>query len=172
MARNVHFQIDLDAPIQQVWNAWTTQEGLISFFAPAVNLDLRPGGAYEIFFNPNNPPGTRGAEGMTVLAFQAPNFLAFTWNAPPTLDKVRDHLSHVSIRLEALNEKQTRLDFKEDGFGEGGQWEQRVDYFLDAWGAIVLPRLALRFAEGPVDWSSDIDLEPYKKLVKSLSVNG
>ncbi len=168
MGKIIHFQLDLDAPIQAVYDAWTTEAGLISFFAPAVNLDFRPGSAYEIFFNPENPPGSRGAEGMIVMAFDAPTFLAFTWNAPPTLPDVRDHLSHVTIRLEALNENKTRLNFKEDGFGEGGQWEERVDYFLGAWGEVVLPRLALRFAEGPVDWEREIDLEPYKKLVKAI----
>lgn len=169
MEKTIRFQIDLEAPIQAVWQAWTTEAGLISFFAPAVNIDIRPGGPYEIFFFPENPPGTRGADGMHILAFQAPTFLSFTWNAPPNLDQVRDHLTHVSIRLAALSESQTRLDFKEDGFGEGGQWDERIEYFLNAWGAVVLPRLALRFAEGPVDWGSEIDLNPYKKLVKAIS---
>ena len=81
MERSIHFQLDLDAPIQAVWDAWTTEAGLISFFAPAVNIDLRPGGPYEIFFSPENSPGTRGADGMFVLAFQAPTFLAFTSTA-------------------------------------------------------------------------------------------
>ncbi len=169
MERVVHFQMDLDAPIQAVYDAWTTEAGLQSFFSPVVNLDMRPGGAYEIIFNPENPPGQRGAEGMIVMAFDAPTFLAFTWNAPPTLPEVRDHLSHVTLRFEALSDSKTRLDFKEDGFANGGQWDQRVDYFLSAWGEVVLPRLALRFAEGPVNWEGEINLEPYNILVRTIS---
>lgn len=168
MEKVVHFQLDLDASIQAVYDAWTTHAGLISFFSPQVNFELRPGGPFEILFNPENPPGQRGAEGMIVMAFQAPTFFAFTWNAPPSLPEVRDHLSHVTIRLEALSENKTRLDFKEDGFAAGGQWDERIDYFLGAWGKVVLPRLALSFAEGPVDWESDIDLAPYQQLIKTI----
>ena len=168
MEKFVHFQLDLDAPIQAVYDAWTTEAGLISFFSPHVNIDLRPGGPFEILFNPENPPGQRGAEGMIVMAFQSPSFFAFTWNAPPSLPEVRDHLSHVTIRFAALNENKTRLNFKEDGFASGGQWDERIDYFLSAWGQVMLPRLALRFAEVPVDWESDIDLAPYLDLVKTI----
>lgn len=169
MEPTLRFQLDLDAPIQAVWDAWTTEEGLISFFASAVNLDLRPGGPYEIFFFPENPPGQRGADEMIVLAFQAPTFLAFTWNAPGNLPEVRPHRTHVTIRLQALSASQTRLEFKEDGFGVGGQWDQRFEYFIGAWGEVILPRLAYRFDQGPVDWESEIDLEPYKHLVTTIS---
>ena len=64
--------------------------------------------------------------------------------------------------------RQTRLHFREDGFGEGGEWDKRFDYFVSAWGQVVLPRLAYRFANGPVKWAQEIDLKPYQKLVKSI----
>ena len=37
-------QIDVPAPLTEVWRAWTTEEGVESFFAPECNIDLRPGG--------------------------------------------------------------------------------------------------------------------------------
>jgi uncharacterized protein YndB with AHSA1/START domain len=169
MDPHVHFQLELPAPIQAVWQAWTTEEGLHSFFAPHINMQLRPGGPFEILFSLDGPEGQRGAEGMIVMAFKEPEFFSFTWNAPPDLDQIRSHMSHVVIRFTSLDEKRTQLDFKEDGFAEGGQWDQRLEYFQRAWGAVVLPRLALRFDQGPVQWGSELDLEPYKKLVKQIN---
>lgn len=167
--RAIRLQLDLDAPLQAVWDAWTTPEGVRSFLAPACNVELRPGGPYEIFFNPEEPPGLRGADGQFVLAFQAPHFLSFTWNAPPTLDQVRPHHTHVTLRLESLAADRTRLTFREDGFGAGGQWDQRFEYFVKAWGHVVLPRLAYRLEHGPVDWDAERpDLDPYLAQVQSL----
>ena len=93
---------------------------------------------------------------------------SFTWNAPPSLAEVRSQRSHVTIRMESLSEDKTRLQFCEDGFGEGGQWDERFDYFVNAWGKVVLPRLAYRIANGPVDWTQEIDLEPFQHFVKSI----
>jgi len=166
--RAIQFEMELNAPIEEVWAAWTTEEGILSFFSPACNIELTPGGTYEIFFDTNSPAGKRGGEEMIVLAFQAPSLFSFTWNAPPSLAEVRDQRSHVTIRLEAIDESQTHLQFREDGFGEGGQWDERVDYFINAWGKVVLPRLAYRFANGPVDWEGEIDLEPFQHAVKRI----
>lgn len=46
------------------------------------------------------------------------------------------------------------------GWGESGQWDEAFAYFQHAWGAVVLPRLRLRFAVGPVDWTSPPALDP------------
>jgi uncharacterized protein YndB with AHSA1/START domain len=166
--RAIQFEMELDAPIDEVWAAWTTEEGVRSFFSPDCNIELRPGGPYEIFFDAKAKPGHKGGDDMMVLAFQAPKMFSFTWNAPGTFPEVRPHRSHVTIRLEAFGEQKTRLHFREDGYGEGGEWDQRFEYFINAWGKVVLPRLAYRFANGPVDWSEKIELETFQDMVRSI----
>lgn len=150
----IQCQAIVPAPIDAVWEAWTTNDGACTFFAPETNIDARPGGPYEIFFNPGAPAGTRGAEGMQVLAVQEPSFLSFTWNAPPHLPTVRGQYTHVEIRLEATDDGKTQVTLEHGGWGSGGEWDQAFDYFVRAWGKIVLPRLVHRFAEGPVDWDN------------------
>lgn len=34
----------------------------------------------------------------------------------------------------------TRVDFRQDGWGEGGKWDEAFDYFTRAWGKVVRPR--------------------------------
>jgi hypothetical protein len=36
--------IEVAAPVAEVWKAWTTSQGLTSFFAPMANVDLQMGG--------------------------------------------------------------------------------------------------------------------------------
>lgn len=152
MIKQIDFQIEIPAPINEVWKAWTTEEGAKTFFAPKCKIDLKPGGAYEMLFNLDAPPGEQGGEGMIVLAVQPEKMLSFTWNAPPNLPAVRGEMTHVVINLEEKGPKETLVHLHHDGWGEGGEWDQAFDYFTRAWGEIVLPRLKYRFEEGPIDW--------------------
>lgn len=43
---------EVNAPIEKAWDAWTTPEGIKTFFAPDCKVDLRVDGAYEIYFFP------------------------------------------------------------------------------------------------------------------------
>jgi len=152
--RAIVFEVEVAAPREAVWRAWTTEAGVRSFFAPGAHLDVRPGGAYEIFFMPEGPPGMRGADGMLVLAVQAPAMLSFTWNAPPSLPEARAQMTHVVVRLYALADGRTRVRLVHSGWGEGGQWDEAFAYFTRAWSKMVLPRLRHRFAVGAVDWDA------------------
>ena len=67
--RAIREEVIVAASVDEVWEAWTTEEGIQSFFAPACNVELRVDGPYEILFNPDAPVGERGAEGMRVMAF-------------------------------------------------------------------------------------------------------
>lgn len=148
--RTITCQVTVRASTDAVWKAWTTPEGVKSFFAPDCLIDLRPGGAYEMYFDPEAPPGGRGGEGNTILALQEGRMLSFTWNAPPSLPGVRDQRTHVTVRLFPSGGERTRVMLTHDGWGDGGEWEGSFLYFTRAWGEIVLPRLESHFAGGTV----------------------
>lgn len=156
----IHEKVLVDGGIKDVWNAWTTKEGIQSFFAPGCNVDLRVDGPYEIFFAPTAPVGQRGADGMRIMAIQPEKMLAFDWNAPPSLPEIRLQRTHVIVRFKAIGEKQTEVSLTHDGWGEGGQWDAAFDYFTKAWKNVVLPRLQYRFSVGPVDWNNPPELTP------------
>ncbi|MBN2564599.1 MAG: SRPBCC domain-containing protein [Candidatus Eisenbacteria bacterium] len=143
--RVINGEVMVDAPLSEVWNAWTTEEGIKSFFAPACNIELRVGGAYEMFFLPDGEPGKRGGEGCRIMAIQPERMLSFTWNAPPHLPKARAQFTHVTIRFEPVGSGGTRVELRHDGWGDGGQWDEAFAYFQRAWIEIVLPNLVRRF---------------------------
>jgi uncharacterized protein YndB with AHSA1/START domain/uncharacterized protein YciI len=139
-------RVALDAPRRQVWEAWTTAAGLKSFFAPHVNVELRVGGPFEIFFAPpESPAGLRGAEGCRVLAFSPEEMLAFSWNAPPGFPEIRPQRTQVVLFFEDGEGGGTRLRLVNHGYGEGEQWDAVFEYFDLAW-THVLDNLEKSFA--------------------------
>ena len=39
--RIIHAETIVDASLDRAWDAWTAEEGIKSFFAPACNIDAR-----------------------------------------------------------------------------------------------------------------------------------
>ncbi len=154
MKKQINFEIKIPAPLSAVWGVWTTEEGAKTFFAPDCKIELQPGGAYEMYFNLDAPPGEKGGEGMIILAAQPERMLSFTWNAPPNLPEVRGEMTHVVVHFKETAAEETLVSLVHDGWGEGGEWDQAFDYVTRAWGEIVLPRLRYRFEEGPIDWEN------------------
>ena len=151
MLRKIMAGVIVPVNVQQVWDAWTTEQGAKTFFAPDCKIDLLPGGAYEMYFDLSSPEGLRGGEGCRFLAIQPMQMLSFTWNAPPNLPNVRNQYTHVTVGFEP-NLQGTKVSIEHDGWGKGSEWDEAYIYFDRAWNKTVLPRLKHRFENGPVDW--------------------
>lgn len=149
--RAIHKEVVVDVPVSATWQAWTTSEGIQSFFAPEAIVDPRPDGAFSVHFNPMAEKGLKGADDMRVLAVQENRLISFTWNAPPHLPQARAQRTVVIVRMEPLDEKRTKVTLSHVGWGSGGQWDEAFTYFDRAWGS-VLGNLQKRFREGPIDW--------------------
>ena len=156
--RVIFLEVIIDSTIDAAWDAWTTEDGIRSFFAPDCMIDLQVGGAYEILFNPNARPGERGGEGVTILAIQPKKMLAFTWNAPTYMPEVRKQFTHVVVRFDEAASQRTKITITHDGWGEGEEWDQAYQYFVRAWKDFVLPRLEYRFSVGSVNWDDPPDI--------------
>jgi uncharacterized protein YndB with AHSA1/START domain len=150
--RALNKEVLVPAPIDAVWQAWTTSEGIISFFAPEAEIDARVGGAFHVHFDPLAKPGMKGADDMRYMALQAPTLLSFDWNAPPHLAQARQQRTFVVVRLKEVDGKSTRVTLHHTGWGDGGEWDQAHAYFDRAWGS-VLENLKKRFESGPIDWT-------------------
>ena len=161
---DISFVFSVDKPVPEAWSAWTTNEGLRSFFSPNSRIDLRPEGDIEILFDMDAPEGFRGSEGMKVMAVEPESMLSFIWNAPPSIPEIRDQRTFVTIRMFPLGERATYLDFRNVGYGNGDEWRKTRRYFMKAWGSVVLPRFRFAMAHGPVDWDHEPDISPYSLM--------
>lgn len=148
--------VEVKASVEQAYAAWTTREGITSFFAPDARIEPRVGGAFHIHIDPGAAPGLKGADDMRFLALQPPRMISFDWNAPPSLPEVRQQRTFVVVRFEPLGEQLTRVTLHHTGWGDGGEWDKAYAYFDRAWGN-VLGNLKKRFDTGPVDWKPWLD---------------
>jgi uncharacterized protein YndB with AHSA1/START domain len=151
--RAIDKDVVIAATPDEAWDAWTTREGIVGFFAPDARVDARVGGAFQIYINPLAEPGMKGADDMRYMALQPRKMLSFDWNAPPSLPEVRGQRTFVVVRLEPVGERQTRVTLHHAGWGDGGEWDEAYAYFDRAWGN-VLGNLKKRFESGPVDWTA------------------
>ena len=152
MSRVIQKEVILPASLAEVWDAWTTVPGVTTFFAPKAKVELTIGGAYEMYFDPDAPPGSQGSEGCKVLSYLPQQMLSFDWSAPPHLPNVRKERTWVVILLEELDERRVKVKLTHLGWRGGEEWDEAFRYFLRAWGT-VLGRLEHRFSAGPIDWN-------------------
>jgi len=161
MAQAIRKEVVVKATPAQAFEAWTTLEGMRSFFAPDANMELRIGGPYEMLFDPEANEGGRGSEGCRILSYLPGEMLSFDWNNPPKLGSIRNEKTWVVVRFDDAGGGTTRVTLTHLGWRDGGEWPQAHAYFERAWD-VVLYRLVARFTSGPIDWSKP----PYPPVAK------
>ena len=149
--RRVVKEVVVKATPEAVFKAWSTSDGVASFFAPEANIQARPDGLFEVYMNPYAQPGMKGADNMRVLGVQENRMITFSWNAPPHLPEARAQRTFVTVRMQPEG-AETRVRLTHTGWGDGGEWDKAYAYFDRAWGN-VLANLQKRFADGPIDWT-------------------
>ena len=160
--RAIDKEVVVAATLDQAWDAWTTREGIVSFFAPDARIEARVGGAFQVYIDPGAAPGAKGADDMRFLALQPKKMIRFDWNAPPHLPDARAQRTFVVVRFVPVDDKSTRVTLHHTGWGEGGEWDKAFAYFDRAWGS-VLGGMKSRFETGPKDWSPWLkQLEVYR----------
>lgn len=125
------------APVAAVWQAWTDPEVIAEFLAPKARVELRVGGAYELLFLLDNPQGSRGCEGCTVLTYVPEKLLSFSWSAPPKFADARPLHTWVVVEFERVDPSQTLVRLTHYGFGRGDEWDRVHAYFDRAWGSVM-----------------------------------
>ena len=154
--RAIDKSVEVPATLDEAWAAWTTREGIITFFAPDAKIEPRVGGAFQIYFDPGAPPGMKGADDMRFMALEPKQMISFDWNAPPSLPEARAQRSFVVVRFEPVADRLTRVSLHHTGWGSGGEWDKAYAYLDRAWGG-VLANLKKRFEQGPQDWTAWLD---------------
>jgi uncharacterized protein YndB with AHSA1/START domain/uncharacterized protein YciI len=131
--RILHVEVVAKGTPSEIWPMWTTNEGLRSFFAEDCNVELRPGGPFEIYFSKTEPYGQRGSEDCKVLSYLPNRLLSFEWNAPPKFGEIRDIRTIINVQLTPVGSDSTRVTLDQLGWGTGDNWDSLHDYFDKAW---------------------------------------
>ena len=55
-AKVLRIELSIPAPVHDVWEAFTTQQGLSSWLAPDVSVELKPGGDWPVSYTHLHAP--------------------------------------------------------------------------------------------------------------------
>ena len=132
-------ETSIQAPLEAVWHAWTSNDGL-AFLSPKSNIDLRIGGPYEWFLQMEaDDHGKRGSEGSHVLAFLPQKMIAFSWTFPPDVPELRyaDERTQVVVFFNEAEDGCVHVSLHAHGWQDGEPWQRGWDYFDHAWGSVL-----------------------------------
>jgi uncharacterized protein YndB with AHSA1/START domain len=125
--------------VDEVWHKWTTHEGLLTFFGADNNVELRLGGAFEIYFLMDNPKGLQGGEGCKIISYVPKKMLSFTWNAPPQYPEILNYpyKTWVVVHFKVQKNGTSKVILQHLGWPEGKQWDEVYNYFDVAWETVL-----------------------------------
>lgn len=138
-------EIEVPAPVHDVWQAFATSEGLSTWLFPNATVDLRPGGDWLVHF----PGGSTG--GGTIVSFVPEKELVLNALAPDKFPHVRAEGTRAVFRFEPRGNA-TIVRLTQSGWKSGEEWTEAYEYLV-AGNAELLATLHKRFVNGPTDWN-------------------
>lgn len=126
----MRWEVVVDAPVERVWNAWTTKEGIESWLVPHAEVDLRVGGAIRTNYNRDGHIGDEGTIVTHIMAFEPQRALITRFTAPPTAPqaKIAENTWGV-MQLESITPSRTRIVLTSYGWKRGGDWDTARAFF-------------------------------------------
>jgi len=154
--RVLHQSAVVDAPIDSVWSAFTTSEGLRSFVAPVAAIDLRIGGRWEASYDAAARIGDSANIVNEILSYLPRRMLSIrVRRAPPGFPypgAVKELWTVIELR--EIPDGRVRVATSMAGYRSGEPWDDLYAAFRRD-NAIVLRRLVRRFRTGPIDWAAE-----------------
>jgi uncharacterized protein YndB with AHSA1/START domain len=138
-------QVVVPAKIEEVWNAFTTRAGLITWLWSDVTVELRIGGEWTVHY----PGGATG--GGTITSFTPQRQLVMRAMAPERFPTVRSERTTAIFDFETVG-AETRVTLTQTGWKQGKEWDDAYDYLAKG-NAQLLEQLRFRFVKGPINWN-------------------
>jgi len=144
--KRVEWDVTIPGSLDAVWDAMTTQAGLVSWLAPIATVDARPGGDWLVSF-----PGGPAPAGGTIVELQPKTFIAIAAMAPGKYPTVRKERTYALFTFVPAGATATRVHATQTGWRDGEEWDAAMDY-LAGGNAQLLEALYQRFVNGPTQW--------------------
>jgi len=128
-------EVELEAPVERVWRAWTEPDELASWLTELANVRMEVGGPYELFWEPEHPE-RNSTLGCTITALEPNRLLAFTWKGPvPYADlmNIEPPPTSVTVSFQASGPECTIVRLEHVGWGSGPRWEEARAWHVKAW---------------------------------------
>jgi len=126
-------EIEIDAPIGQVWHAFTTADELQHWLCERARVVLEPGGTFECYWGPN---AARNSKGSRILAIEPQRRLSLQFRAggdfadlfaPPLSPPVID------VRFISRGDKSTTVVLEQPETRPVHGWAAYDEWAAEAW---------------------------------------
>lgn len=135
------------APLDAVWAAWTTGDGLRSWLAPHAEIDLRIGGRMRSNYNAQGTLDDPQAIENVVLSFEPQRMISIRVAKAPANFPFPNAIGEMwtVLYFEAAGRNATRVRVVGMGFN-GSDESQRMRAFFERGNATTLEQLQRHFA--------------------------
>ena len=137
----------VNAPVDRVWAAFTTTEGLESWMAAHAAIELKIGGKMKTQYDPRGTIDDAKAIENTILSYEPMRMLSFRVTKAPDAFPFPNAIKNMwtVVYFEAQGEKATRVRGVSMGFGNDDE-SKKMREFFNRGNAITLDHLQKRFA--------------------------
>jgi uncharacterized protein YndB with AHSA1/START domain len=153
--RYLRQELIVSASLADVWAAFTTEEGLQTWAAPVVEVDLRMGGSFKSNYDPEAEIGDPGTISVTFVNYVPLKLLTLQAELgdpfPEEIRQAQQRLYNI-LEFEEVDPERTRIVSWGVGYGKGGSWDEFMSFFIEGneWSFSMLLK---RFRDGPIDWT-------------------
>lgn len=150
-SRLVHEGV-VDAPLRDVWAAFTTKEGQQSWMVAHSEVELKVGGLMRTHYDPKGKLGDPGTIENTIISYDPERMLSITVTKVPEGFPFPNAVKSMwtVIYFEAAGPRATRVRFVGLGFGADEE-SKKMRVFFDRGNAYTLKKLQERFAQKKSD---------------------
>jgi uncharacterized protein YndB with AHSA1/START domain len=118
--------------VEQVWNAWTTQDGLREWVAPVVAINLRIGGTISTKYDSKAKIGESGTITLPIVNYVEKQLITLRVNLNDSFArKVRDEDQNLQeiVQIADIGDGKTKLVSSMVGWGTGKEWDDTYAFF-------------------------------------------
>ena len=146
--KRLDFEVEVNASPKEIWSALTTSEGLKTWLAPEVKVELKKGGDWVVVFN------GASAGGGTITDFIPGKSLTIAAMAPESFPTVRRERTTAVFEVKPTsNPKTSIVRLTQTGWKTGEEWDKAFNYLAKG-NAELLDQLRQRYISGPFDWDA------------------
>lgn len=128
-------EVYLNASIEAVWDAYTTEAGWSAWASPVCAIDLRAGGTIQSNYDPEAEIGDAGTNELHIVNFAPLRLLTLRADVSDRWPEVMQHdaenLMNVII-FDDIGPGQTRIQSFGLGYGDAPEYDGLLGFFADA----------------------------------------
>lgn len=128
------FDVEIDASIDEIWEAFTTTEGLKSWVAPLADIDFRVGGKWRANYNKDGALGDASTIENTILCYDPKRMIALKATGFPEDFQFKEAAKDMwsVFYFTPLSEARTKITIVGLGYNESEESQKMLAFFKPA----------------------------------------